>query len=108
LTINLGNIVSSTCKASDRREDSFNKAYSAEEKLEDFIDLIYSSQMRHLASELLDYGLSPTETTDAVLWAITAVKSAGIRVNEYFMPLYTEVFGQMVRDCKMSDFGRAI
>lgn len=67
-----------------------------------FMDFYYSLRLRHLASDLLDKGLSPKQTTEAVIKAMSVGKSAGLEMDQHFRPVFTGIQKQVVSDCKLS------
>ncbi len=83
----------------------FQEEERLEESLSSFQDLFYSRQMRYLASDLLQEGLSPKEIKDAVQRAMTSCQTAEIELRKHFSPVYTQIKGTLVNDCKLSRLG---
>lgn len=85
----------------------YQKKYRTYEELDRFQDFYYSYGMPHLASDLLTFGLTPKQIITAVKKATIALQSAGESKRKHFLPIYSEKQGQIIRDCKLSDLGRA-
>lgn len=83
-------------------ESNFN------ESLSNFRDVLFGSQMRHLASDLFDEGLSPSSISLAVDKAISICIAAEIEVRQHFVRVYTEVDNMLIKDCKLSDLGMGL
>lgn len=86
----------------------YHEEYNQPDALENFLDLLYSSQMNHLASDLLDRGLSPLNITSAVKRAIAAMNAAGLPARQHFAPVYTQYGSTLVKDCKLTRLGYSL
>ena len=86
----------------------YHKEYNASQSFENFLDLLYARQMRYLASDLLNEGLSPADIQTAIRRAITAGKNSGLNIRRHFAPFYTEKNGVLISDCKLSRLGYAL
>lgn len=67
-----------------------------------FMDFYYSMQMKYLASDLLQQGLSPKQISDAVIKAINIGKATGLELNQHFKPVFSGIEREIVNDCKLS------
>lgn len=83
----------------------YRKEYNTPDAIDNFLDFYYSLHMSHLASDLLNKGLSVKQISDAVLNAIKIGKSSGVEIREHFMPVFTEVNNEIMNDCKLSHLG---
>ncbi|TFG71536.1 MAG: hypothetical protein E4H26_12275 [Flavobacteriales bacterium] len=83
----------------------FTKEIRPSRSIAHFMDFYYSLHMKHLASDLLDQGLSPRQINDAVLRAIRVGKSSGLDVRQHFMPVFSSMDREIIRDCKLSQLG---
>ena len=83
----------------------FQEENILEETLNNFQDLYYGSQMKYLASDLLNEGLSPSEILSAVQKAMTICQTAKMELRQHFIPLYTQIDGMLINDCKLSKLG---
>jgi hypothetical protein len=81
-----------------RENDTFGTIHN-------FMDLYYSLQMEYLASDLLKKGLLPNQISDAVTIAIKIANSSGISARKHFMPIYSAINQEIMRDCKLSHLG---
>jgi hypothetical protein len=86
----------------------YQEIQTRNESLDHFIDLLYSSQMKFLASELLQEGLSVEDISDAVKRAVTIARTAKLNIREHFSFVYTQLNGQLVKDCKLTKLGYAL
>ncbi len=84
------------------------RSYDPVNSIEDFLDFYYSYRMKYLASDLLKKGLSPSQLLEAISGAMKIGSSAGIELREHFMPLFTEVNKEIIRDCKLSRLGYSL
>ena len=75
------------------------------DSIDNFINLYYNLHMNYLASDLLVKGFSPQQITDAVLRAMKIGKSSGIEIRKHFIPFFTQVNKEIIRDCKLSQLG---
>ncbi len=73
--------------------------------IKNFMNLYYSSQMKFLASELLNNGLSPNQISEAVQMAVTIANASKIDTNKHFMPVYSALNRDVIKDCKLSQLG---
>ena len=83
----------------------YKRIYDPISSIEDFLDFYYSSRMKYLANDLLKKGLSPSQILEAVSRAMKIGSSAGMELRAHFMPLFTEVDKEIIRDCKLSNLG---
>lgn len=83
----------------------FQQENNLEDSLGNFRDLFFSRQMKYLASDLLQEGLSPVEIRKAVQKAMTSCQTAEMEIRQHFIPVYTQVDGMLVNDCKLSRLG---
>ena len=83
----------------------FQEENILEESLSSFQDLLFSSQMKYLSSDLLNEGLSPLEIRRAVKKAMTICQTSKIKLWQHFLPVYTQVNGILMNDCKLSQLG---
>ncbi len=83
----------------------FQHQNNLEDSLSNFRDLYFSSQMKYLASDLLNEGFSPNTIKDAVQKAITICKTSNLEIREHFQLVYTELEGMIIKDCKLSQLG---
>jgi len=58
--------------------------------------------MQHLASDLLDKGLTPDQITNAVVKALRVAKLSDMEVHKHFMPVFSALDRQIIKDCKLS------
>ena len=80
----------------------FNSDNRAIDSIANFVDFYYSFRLKHLASDLLEQGLSPEQITEAVVKAMTVGKSSGLEIDQHFRPVFTGIEKQVVSDCKLS------
>jgi hypothetical protein len=80
----------------------YKKEYNFSPNLDNFLDFYYGLQMNYLASDFLQKGLSVQQIQDAVLKAIKIGTSSGIKIRKHFMPVFTEVNGEIINDCNLS------
>lgn len=83
----------------------YKRIYDPVNSIEDFLDFYYAFRMNYLASDLLKKGLSPVQILEAVSRAMKIGSSAGLELREHFLPLFTEVNHEIIRDCKLSRLG---
>lgn len=72
------------------------------DSIANFLDFYYSFRLKHLASDLLEQGLSPKQITEAVVKAMGVGKSSGLDIDQHFRPVFTGIETQVVSDCKLS------
>lgn len=82
--------------------------FTINSSLDNFLDLLFTSQMKYLASDLLKEGLSPTDIQRAIKRAITIGDTSGLEIRQHFTPIYTQINGELVKDCKASKLGYAM
>lgn len=83
----------------------FQQEDNLAESLGNFRDMFFSSRMKYLASDLLQEGLSPAEIRKSVQKAMTTCRTAELEIRQHFVPVYTQVDGMLVNDCKLSRLG---
>ncbi|TXE16086.1 hypothetical protein ES692_14310 [Psychroserpens burtonensis] len=83
----------------------YTKPYDASNGIHDFMGFYYSINMKYLASDLLDKGLSPEQIRDAVSVAIKIAHSSGIEVHKHFLPVFSGIEQGIIQDCKLSHLG---
>ena len=83
----------------------YQKKFAPSNFSDEFLDNYFSAQMKYLASDLLDKGLSPGDITIAIQEAISCGQTAGLNIRQHFYPLYTYRKGSLVKDCKLSELG---
>lgn len=81
----------------------YNNKYYNTSTINDFRDIYNFIHLSHLASELLEKGLSPQQVTDAVLRAIKIGRSSGIEIQKHFRPVFTDLNRKIINDCKLSE-----
>jgi hypothetical protein len=81
------------------------RAYHQNPSIDDFLNLYYSLSMRHLASDLLEKGLSPKQINQAVISAIKIANSSGLETRKHFKPMFSGTKQDIVKDCKLSHLG---
>lgn len=81
----------------------YNKDYNNSNN--SFMDFHYGLQMKFLASDLLSYGLSPKQVSDAIAIALKISCLSGITIRKHFMPVYSAVKDEIIQDCKLSSLG---
>lgn len=86
----------------------YNREYNISDALYNFMDLYYSINMKYLASDLLNKGLSPKQITDAVAMAIKVASSSGIETYKHFLPVYSSIDQEIIQDCKLSHLSYAL
>lgn len=83
----------------------YTQKYDQADAIHNFMDFYHSLNMKHLASDLLDKGLSPKQITEAVLMAIKIANSSGIETLRHFMPVFSGIDQNIIEDCKLSHLG---
>ncbi|TYB79489.1 hypothetical protein [Bizionia myxarmorum] len=83
----------------------YKREYDVADSVQNFMNFYYATNMKHLASDLLDKGLSPVQISDAVSAAIKVVNSSGIEAHKHFMPVFSGLNEGIVQDCKLSHLG---
>lgn len=84
---------------------NYNQKYNRDKALDEFLRSYYGCQLHHLASDLLDKGLSPVDIITAIKRAMTICQTGGLEVQAHFMPIYSSRDGAVIRDCKLSELG---
>jgi len=79
-------------KTDNRRSDS----------IDHFMEFYYMLRMTHLASDLLEKGLSPQQIIDAAARAIRAAESSGLDTSQHFRPVFSGMEQEIIQDCKLS------
>ena len=70
-----------------------------------FMDLYYSLQMCHLASELFDKGFTPPQLSRAIAKAIQIAENTGLPTERHFKPIYLSTGHSLYSDYKLSKLG---
>lgn len=83
----------------------YSRTYNKSNTILNFIDLYNRLNMSHLASDLLDKGLSPKQISEAVGAAIKIAKASKIETNAHFMPVFSGLNQNIIEDCKLSHLG---
>lgn len=73
--------------------------------IHNFMEFYHSLQMKYLASDLLDKGMSPKQITEAVFKAIKIANVSGIKSNEHFKPVFSGIDNNIIEDCKLTHLG---
>ncbi|MGB3344195.1 MAG: hypothetical protein WBA61_09800 [Aequorivita sp.] len=81
------------------------KEYDIADSVQNFMNFYYAKNMTHLASDLLDRGLSPKQITTAISAAIKSANASGAEVHKHFMLVYSGLNQSIIQDCKLSDLG---
>lgn len=80
----------------------FQERADVADALSNYMDLYYGRQMKYLSSDLLAEGLQPIQIQKAVQKAIAICQTAEMELRQHFMPVYTEINGVLINDCKLS------
>ncbi|SDE43868.1 hypothetical protein SAMN05421636_10568 [Pricia antarctica] len=80
----------------------FTKEYRHADSIAHFMDFYYSLQLRHLASDLLNQGLTPKQISDAVVKAMGIGKASGMDLRQHFRPVFSGIEKEIISDCKLS------
>jgi hypothetical protein len=80
----------------------YSEGYNDSDTISFFKELYYSLHMTHLASDLLDKGLSTNQITEAVTIAMKIANSSGLDAVQHFMPVYSGQGHYIIQDCKLS------
>jgi len=83
----------------------YERKYKDNDVINNFMNFYYAINMSHLASDLLNKGLSPKQITDAIAIAIKIANSSGIDAQKHFMPVYSGINQEIIQDCKLSHLG---
>jgi hypothetical protein len=86
----------------------YHKEYNSSESLDNFLDLYFNKEMKYFAGDLLKEGLSPADIKEAIQRAIAAGGAAGLEIRKHFAPVYSQVNGELIYDCKLSRLGYAM
>jgi hypothetical protein len=73
--------------------------------IQNFMDFYYGLKMKYLASDLLKKGLSLEQISDALKLAVKVASSSGVGVYKHFMPIYSSINREIIKDCKLSTLG---
>jgi hypothetical protein len=80
----------------------YREEYKNVDSIDSFLRFYYNINMKYLASDLLERGLSPKQITEAILKAIKVGKSSGLKMEKHFLPVFTQVNSEIISDCKLS------
>ncbi len=80
----------------------YREEYENVDSIDRFLRFYNNINMKYLASDLLERGLSPMQIKRAILKAIKVGKSSGIQVKKHFMPVFTQVNSEIISDCRLS------
>lgn len=83
----------------------YTERYDVTDAVQNFMDFYYAINMKHLASDLLEKGLSPEQITAAITKAVKIANSSGVETYKHFMPVFSGIQQQIIQDCKLSDLG---
>jgi hypothetical protein len=83
----------------------YTRKYNEANAIHNFMDFYHSLQMSHLASDLLDRGLSPKQISEAVAMALKIANALGIETKAHFMPVFSGIDHDIIQDCKLSHLG---
>lgn len=83
----------------------YTKEYKTSNAIQNFMDFYYSLQMKYLASDLLKKGLTPKQISDAVTMAVKITSASGMDMKKHFMPIYSAINQEIIKDCKLSQIG---
>ena len=86
----------------------YQEQYDLEEVLDNFQALYFGSQMKYLASDLLNNGLTSADIKQAIQRAMTIAETSGMEIRKHFQPVFTQCSTGIVRDCKLSRLGYAM
>jgi hypothetical protein len=81
------------------------RKYDQADAIHNFMGFYHSLNMTHLASDLLDKGLSPKQISEAVVVAIKIANASRIETNAHFMPVFSGINQTVIEDCKLSHIG---
>ena len=81
----------------------YNNNYFEADTINNFLDYYNFIQLKHMASDLLGQGLSPDQITDAVMKAIKIGRSSGLKIQKHFLPVFTDLDQNIIKDCKLSE-----
>lgn len=83
----------------------YSREYETFETIHNFIDFYHSLQMKYLASDLLNKGLSPEQISDAIRTAVKVANFSGLATQKHFIPIYSSIGQEIIKDCKLSHLG---
>jgi len=86
----------------------FKEEYDSIRTIDDFMDFYYSLNMKYLASDLLKEGLTPLAIERAFIRATKIARSSGLEVEKHFLPVYSQLYKTIIKDCKLSKLGYAL
>ena len=83
----------------------YSRTYTKSNAILNFMDFYHSLNMKYLASDLLDKGLSPKQISEAVVAAIKISNASKIETKTHFMPIFSGIHQAVIEDCKLSHLG---
>jgi hypothetical protein len=83
----------------------YREEYNNVDAIDNFVNFYNNINMKYLASDLLERGLSPKQISEAILKAIRVGKSSGLAMEKHFLPVFTQVNSEIISDCKLSQLG---
>ena len=86
----------------------YNREYNSIDSIENFLDLYFNREMEFFADDLLKEGLSPSDIKEAIQRAMAAGRAAGLEIRKHFAPVYCQINGTLLYDCKLSRLGYAM
>jgi len=86
----------------------YKEAQGNESTIEGFLEMFYDIQMKYLASDLFIQGLDYEDVEKAIMRAIRIAQSAGLKVDQHFKLVYSQMGTTLVKDCKLSELGYAL
>ena len=87
---------------------TYHREQELPDYLENFRNLYHGGSMKYLASDLLNEGISLPDIAVALKRAMMTIKVCGLEMDEHFIPVYTQIQHDIVKDCKLSRFGYAL
>jgi hypothetical protein len=99
------NISSPIIKSTIMELSIYTRSYYEADTILNFMDFYYSINMKYLASDLLDKGLSPKQISEAVTMALKIANSSGIETRKHFLPVLSSMNQDIIQDCKLSHLG---
>lgn len=83
----------------------YSRKYDQADAIHNFMAFYHSLHMKHLASDLLDKGLSPGQISKAIGAALKIAKASKIDTQAHFMPVFSGINQTVIEDCKLSPLG---
>ncbi|MDB9720968.1 hypothetical protein OAA67_03730 [Winogradskyella sp.] len=83
----------------------YSQKYEKADAIHNFMDFYHRLNMKHLASDLLDKGMSPMQISEAIIAAIKIAKVSNLETNAHFMPVFSGKDQTIIEDCKLSHLG---